>query len=290
VALAALAAAVGIGACPAAAEDLPPLAWTRLRMQAAKALVLRGSVEVNARRLPAAEAPLGACAEGEGRAVGAEGAILITGTADSTVSKPTRSATVLDAASLGVLQTEELRPGKKLKQRRFLRAGDHVWRRAPDDRGDRKADPTTWPVYRDEHESWPEGGPFDLPVTDGHALLYQAAASRLDREGATLDVLLWTHERLVMLHLRATDRVMLPVDFQRRGPDGWSRVDAKVPARRVAIDVEPVSPEGEPEELDVLGMKRGVEMYLEEGTGLPLEVRGQVSPVGDVAVRLTEAE
>jgi hypothetical protein len=280
-------------ACLAAAgvaRGSEPLAWTRLRLEASKALVLRGSVEVTARSVATAELDLEDCAEGAGRSVRGPQAIVLAGRANSTVSKPSMTTAVLDAATLGVVQTDDLRPGRRLKRRRFLDGGDHVWRRRPDDRGQRRGDPEAWTLYREEHEAWPDVAVGDVPVTDGHSLLYQAAAARLDREGQTLEVLLWTHDRLVRLVLRAAEAETVDARFRRHVSGQWVRVAGPVSARRVTVDVEPLSPEGLPEDLDVLGMKRGVELALEVGTGLPLEVRGEVPPVGRVVVRLVEAE
>ena len=163
-------------------------------------------------------------------------------------------------------------------------------RKAEPARGEEDASPEKWSRREDEREEWPGTGPLAaLPVTAGQALLYQAAAARLDREDASLEMLLPGSHGLARLVLRAGEEMTVDADHVRTSGNGATRVKGPVAARRVTVEVGEAG-DSPAEAVDVLGMEGDVEMLLEIGTGIPLEVRGAVPGLGRLTVRLARIE
>lgn len=259
-------------------------------MSASKLFVLRGSVDLALARRPVREElpRLASCDDAPARAPSGADVIVLHAVTDSSLTRPSETTAWIDAPSGDVLQVEELRPGRRFKRRRFTRDGCHAWRSEPRRRRDRRRAPEDWSSVRDVHEAWPVESAA-LPTTAGHALLYQAAAARLDREDAGLDVLAWRRGRLLRVELRAREIVALAADFERRAGGTSSRVRGPVSVRRVEVTAVPL--DGGPEvDLDVLGMRDRVELFLERGTAVPIEVRGVVDGAGEVRVRLRAVE
>ena len=270
------------------AEPCAP-AFEHLRFQARKALVLSGELTLDA-SVPAADSALRelrSCDDGPaclppGRCL----VLLDAGTkAGSHVSQ---ALTWLDSEKGSVVQVLEARRGRRWRLTRQTEDGHHQWTRRPANKRERRASIDEWSKRSEEHVAWPEP-PGDLPRSSSFALLHEAMARRLDREGASAELVVYSKGRVMRVGLKAHDLVEVDVDYERRAAGGVERVEGRRPLRRVEVEGDTVGDDEGESAVSLLGLESDLELYLEPGTGLPVEIRGGVKLFGKVRVRLAEA-
>ena len=145
-----------------------------------------------------------------------------------------------------------------------------------------------WTKRSEKHVTWPEGREL-LPRTSSFGLLYQASALRLDREGAKAKLHIHAKGRLLEVSVEAKELVSVGVDHEVTRGGKTERVEGKRELRRVLVSGDAADGKDEESPVGLLGMSSGLELFLEPGTGLPVEVRGKVAKIGELRVRLAEA-
>ena len=272
-----------LAAATAFAEPCAP-AFEQLRFESRKALILSGEVEIQARVPSAGERAeaLRDCPEGGCLAPG-DCVVLL----DATTKAPmhlSQELTWMEPGGQGVLQVLSARRGKRWKLVRLTRDGHHRWARRPESRREAKHAVDDWSGRSDEHVAWGDG-PIEGARSSSFALLHQAMAGRLDREGASAAFLVHSKGRLLRVELRAQELVEVDADYTLNG----SRVEGPQQLRRVTVTGDDLDAEEDESPVGLLGMSSGIELFLAPGSGLPVEVRGKVSGLGELRVRLAEA-
>jgi hypothetical protein len=125
-----------------------------------------------------------------------------------------------------------------------------------------------------------------MPVIEPGALLYILSAAEFESPGDRLELTAFTHRgyhRIVAL-VEGEDRI--EVEYTQR-PGTFQRSVAG------AIDVLRISLRGadtqsETPDLQLFGLEGEVEVFLEPRSRIPVEVRGRISILGEVRVRLRQ--
>ncbi len=201
-----------------------------------------------------------------------------------------RVVTWLDPATGAALQTEKTRTGRGpyWKLQRYHRGGYTEWRAAPANDTEEASDPRGW-SHRQVKEV-PCTGRLspDEAVSDSYALLYQVAAARLDRGSHELVLVLCSDQHLVEVRFRPGPVLKEKVSFEESWPGGRRHRGGHIRVRRIfgtARWLGKKQPDSEPE-TGMMGMRGPLEILVEEGTGLPVEVRGRAQGIGQLVVRL----
>jgi hypothetical protein len=239
-----------------------PGSWSRLEFRARKGLV-KGSVSLTARpaRAEEGQAELRPWPDGTAREP-AGGLIAFTTSTRATFRGHLERTTLMD--DVGLVQ-DVVVEGKRRTTRRFGANGLHRWR----ERGGK---------VEEMHVTW-VAPPDGRPIVDVAALLWLVTARRLDREGASLHVAVVSKGRRIGVD--ATAREIAEIE-------SLAGAEARpVLARRV--EIEPAE-DDEEESVTLLGMQGGIDLYVEVGTGRPVEIRGKVPKIGRITARVVGAE
>jgi hypothetical protein len=202
----------------------------------------------------------------------------------------------LDPASGAALQSEKLVTGSKQywKLRRYSSDGYYMWRSEPGSKQERKLNEPAWSKRSEYPVKWDQMPPAGTAVSDSYALLYLISAARLDREGASLTTIIYSKKKLVELEFKAGRLLTLPVSYtevngkQKRTREGKIRV-REVTGRGKPLDGKDSEDNGKDVDLGFLGMQGELTVLLEEGTGIPIEVRGRADTIGKLRVILQKA-
>ncbi|MEM8931592.1 MAG: hypothetical protein AAGE94_10470, partial [Acidobacteriota bacterium] len=130
----------------------------------------------------------------------------------------------------------------------------------------------------------PYGDPNQPPeVTAPASLLYVLSASALTATGDRLTIPVFTKGRLVS----AVAEVVGVADAGAVSLDGGAAPDTTWPALRIRVGGR--SADGGEVDLDLFGLDGDLEILLDRRHRLPLSIRGKMSVVGEVDVRLLSA-
>lgn len=275
---------------PAAAAAPCEPAFRELRFEARKALVLSAEVSIEARALGAGPAreDLRACPDGPAAVPEGDCLVLLDAVSEAPFHHA-QELTWLEPGGAGVLQVLKARRGRRWRLLRRTEDGHHRWTRRPDGRKESRRGVDDWSRRTDEHVPWELSGE-PAPATSGYALLHQAMAGRLDREGAASLFLVHAKGRLLEVRLEAAGLVEVEASYLLRRPGEVRRVKGRRSLRRVVVSGRAVGADEEGgSAVGLLGMSSDVELFLEPGTGLPVELRGVVDGAGALRVRLAEA-
>lgn len=201
-----------------------------------------------------------------------------------------RVVTWLDPMTRAALQTEKTRlgSGDYWKLLRYHAQGYTEWRAAPGSKAEEAADPRSWQDRRREDVSCAGPLPPGHVITDSYALLYRVAAAHLDHAGQELVLTLCSHRRLVEVRFRPGPVITEKASFEESWPGGHRRRKGRLRLRTVlgtARWLTSQAPDEEPE-TGLMGMRGPLEILIEKGTDLPVEVRGRAPGVGRLVVRL----
>ena len=264
-----LAASACLAGCDGA--DLP---WRTLRLQARKAL-LTGHVEVQARSVAASDPASGLMhgSEADERAAATECVTII-----QIVARLPFKGTSVDTSWIdgdGLLQWES-RNNERVVVWRAGASGVHEWRRKP--KGRRSgSDPAAWPLVADRHLDW-AAPPGEGPLLDAGAILLLLSRSRFDRDGASLTGVAWSKGCPVRVTAQARGVTTLPRSARSHADATTRRVELS--GARRCDDASDAGGFG------LMGLQGPVEVFLEAGTALPLEIRGALPHWGQIRIRL----
>jgi len=301
IALALAAAATGLSqgegreAPAAVAVDQPALTWSAIRLRARKFL-LSASTELSVKHAPAAVvADELRQTGGDGAAAVSPGARVAVVTLYSSLPFGRREQTTawLDGDSGAALQTEKLKTGGRpyWKLRRYLSGGYHQWRSEPASDQEKGGQSEHWSRRSERLVQWDMTPSDGAVVTDSYALLYLLAVHRLDRQGTRLRLCVSSETKLIEAEFVAGAASEVDADFEEVRPDGsLRRRKGPLRVRTVVGSGRLLGSEAGSESVDLglLGMSGQVTVLLEEGTGLPVEVRGHTEDIGSLTVKLDQ--
>jgi hypothetical protein len=290
VALAAVLASAASGV-----ETLGPVSWRRVELGASK-LLLSATTSLSVQRLPAERAGALLRRVPEGTPVPVPGPEVIALTTDTALPFGRHEVTtvLLDPASGAVLQGDKLVTGRKPYQKvfRYTREGFFFWRAAPASPGEEESSPEGWSKRRARLVRAVAPLPAGAVVTDSYALLYLVSAAGLNRQGSAFTAFILADDQPVELRFEAGGLVQQDADYQERRAGDSRRRRGPVLLRTVVVKARALSgqPGGGDVDLGFLGMRGGVRILVEAGTGLPVQVVGRTDAVGELTVNLQAVE
>jgi len=196
----------------------------------------------------------------------------------------------LDPVNGRALELLKLRRGSKAYQKtlRFTRNGLFSHRRAPLEHNEAGRPPESWGKVEEEFR--PHFKTTSCPViTTPSALFYLASATDLV-VGDTLLFCAVSGKSLSRVEVRATDRKDLRVEYTRNTPGGPRTVQGVTETLRLVVTARPLDPQKNEDTFKFLGLKSNIELFLDLKDRMPVEVRGRLPILGNVAVKLTAVE
>jgi hypothetical protein len=275
-----------------ASGALGPVPWQELRFSARK-LFLRADAVIRIEEVPLSRAATQLRQPPQGTPRTATGPRIaeLTVQTDLPFGRGEHVTLWLDPHNGAVHQVDKRTSGSRpyRKVRRYLQSGYYSWRTSPANEREARGNHDVWTRARGEMV----GGevPSRALLTDSYALFHLVSAARLDREGSTSTAYFFSDEQLVVLELAAGDLEVRSVDFELVLPDGSASRRSEALTRRVTAAARPVTADASAADIDLgfLGMKGELAIYVEVGTGIPVELSGRTEHLGRVTVQLQRA-
>ena len=272
-------------AIPLGGQELDPdsVKWSELSYRAKK---LKWSIasDVKIEMVPAATASGNLLAPLEGRGVEPQGdVLLVTLTADGA---GTRSTTRLwaDPRTADSMQRNQISYGKKKNRNKTLRFTDTgvqiFFGRAA--AGESVDQPEAWSDSVDRFDPFPAWAGDDIVVTEASAIFYVVAASKLEKPGDKAQYPVWSNESLILMEMTVAGVEQLKVNYSSNG----EQVKGSVPVLKILVDAQHLDPDSIEDDLEIMGMKGDIEIYLDAETRAPLQISGKVPVAGNTHIKL----
>lgn len=287
--LAALAAGWLVAPAPAADARLSPerVSWRELSFYGSKfGISLRADLTLEPISAARAEQELLPSRRGAGIGPPEEGALVVA-LGSEVLSRRSDIRLLVDPATGAALQRVQTESGRKqrIKSLRYGERGISTVRTRPAD-GEKDLPSERWTDVREGGEDYPEISAGGLRVSDPTALFYVIAASDIERPGDSVEVPIFSDDRILMVEARALDLRRVEVDYER-GDGSTSRdVNGPATALRLSLDARVVGDAAGDASFELAGLRGDVEMLLDPVTRTPLQLSGKVPYAGSVAIRL----
>ena len=284
---------LAVAPCPANASDvaLEParVGWSEIRMTASK-LFLTAQASVALRTLPGATAQADLLstpvADFTPLAPGSDVLELVYDA--SGVGQKSRITLLMDPLSGAALQrTQHGQEGKlRFRTYRFGLEGAYQRTRRPANASEESLMPTRWTDVSEGLRTYPVP-PGTQPVIEGTGLLYAIAAAPLDKPGDAIELLVFRRHDTQAVRIEVLPPDEITVRYDELWPRGAIQRTGRMRALRLSLQGLPV-PGGnsEDDELEVLGLKGRLDLFLDPETRAPLQLSGTVKLLGTVTLKL----
>lgn len=195
---------------------------------------------------------------------------------------------LMDPLTGAALQrTQHGQEGKlRLRTYRFGLEGAYQRTRRPANASEESLMPARWTGISEDLRTFPQA-PGKQPVIEGTGLLYAIAAAPLDKPGDAIELLVFRRHDTQAVRIEVLAPEDLVVTYDELWPRGAVRRSGTIRALRLSLQGLPVSG-GNPEddELEILGLKGRLDLFLDPETRAPLKLSGTVKLLGTVTLRL----
>lgn len=286
----ALATAQGEGGAPGSALDPERLRWSRLDYRASKFFVtLTAEVEIEVVERAAARAALVEPPAGEGLQPSAD--LLRLGIDSRLLGRENRIDLWLEPRTGASLQRRELQRAGRLDRNRvrtyrYAAAGVHRFTRRPVNADELERPPAEWSDADDSYDGFTLVSEPRLPITEPSALFYVLSTAGLGARGDALDVPVYSKGRLFSVEVLVTSRTRIAADYVVERGGAESRVSGDVDALELTLRSRAVRRGEEAPELELLGLRGDVTVFLDPELRVPIELRGDLRWAGRGRIRL----
>ncbi len=195
---------------------------------------------------------------------------------------------LMDPVSGAALQrTQHGQEGKlRFRTYRFGLEGAFQRTRRPATASENTLPPARWTDTSEGLRTYPVP-PGKQPVIEGTGLLYAIAAAPLDKPGDAIELLVFRRHDTQAVRIEVLAPEEITVGYDELWPRGAVQRTGRIRALRLSLQGVPV-PGGNPDddELEVLGLKGRLDLFLEPETRAPLQLSGTVKLLGRVNLRL----
>ncbi len=278
---------------PVTQSSLPGVDWTMLRFEASRfGISLTTTLDLGeSSRSDMQARPYAALGnEGFQQVAGKVMRLDIHALAESVLERYSTEGRVWFAAgSLAVLQRDRLKPGPGGARKVYRYAGDGATRIRvePDSREEGRQPPVDWTKIKRSFY------PYDLAtagcdfVTSPELLLDRASSREPSNGGRPLCV--FNDDALYRVWLVPGVEAKRHLDYTVNAGGAVHRVSGSRRVLKLSLRVEPISPGADPAVFELLELRGAIAIYLDAGNGLPVLISGERAGIGELDVRLVEA-
>lgn len=269
----------------AGAAELDParVGWSALRLGGSK-LFVAADADLEAALVPASAVAAVLRTPPEGVPVAPGASVLrltYTGTA---VGRTSRATLLMDPRTAAGLQRVQQDSGSRPRYReyRYTDRGAWHWTRWPE-RGEADLPPARWSKTSSGLRAFDR--PADGPVLEPTGLIWAVAAAPLAARGDRARFLVFQRRVLQPIEVEVAERAPFRHDYTDATGGGSRRVRGEAPALRILLRGDPRTAGGD-DELELLGLRGDLELWLDPATRAPLQLSGTVAVLGRVTLRL----
>jgi hypothetical protein len=195
----------------------------------------------------------------------------------------------MDASALGRLR---LRQGNNDFKNvyRFTREGVFRHHLEPKNQQEASRQPEQWSDVKDSFYSYDLDQLGCRNATERLVLIYIASAGAFSDSMEPQSFCAFGRRQLFDVRLVPQGLQTLEVDYIERTAQGEVRRQKKVEALKIAIEPRPLPSDlGDVEDFSFLGFQEDIAIYVDSMSGLPLQISGKISVVGQMTIKLHEA-
>jgi hypothetical protein len=280
---AALLLALLAGSTAAAGLEPSRVGWSALRLGGSK-LFISADARLEAAIVPAAAVAATLRTPPEGIPV-APGATVLRLTYTGAALGRTSAATLLmDPRTAAGLQRVQQDFGSRPRYReyRYTDRGAWHWTRWPEG-GEAELAPARWSKTSAGLRAFDR--PADCPVLEPTGLIWAVAAAPLAAPGDRARFLIFQRRILQPIEVEVAGLQPFAHDYADETGGATRRVRGRAPALRLLLRGDPRTA-GSDDELELLGLRGDLELWLDPATRAPLQLSGNVAVLGRVTLRL----
>jgi hypothetical protein len=213
---------------------------------------------------------------------------------DSALHAPVKSVDHLwfdpqDATALG---RDMLRQGDDdfKKVFRFTRQGVFRYQMEPKDKKEASFEPDKWTKVIDRFYPY-DADKLGCPnIVDRLLLIFIVSASGALENNQPLSLCVFGKRQLFSVKLRPAGLHSIAVDYIEQKDQGKDRRQAEVKAVKIDLETKPLESNLESvENFSFMGFLNKISFSIDSARNLPIEIRGEIPPVGNVTLKLKEA-
>ena len=175
------------------------------------------------------------------------------------------------------------------KTYRFTEQGVFRHRIEPKDRGEAREEPDKWTDIKNTFY------PYDMNqlncgnVSERSALIYILSAAASSKDNTPLTLCIFGKRQLHRVQLRKEGIQPLTINYIEKNRQVETRKEGTVGALRLTITAQPIeSGLEDAENFSFLGFHKGITIYIEPASGLPIQVSGIIPNVGKADLKLNK--
>jgi hypothetical protein len=218
------------------------------------------------------------------------GSVYIVTTDSSFFGKHTTYTMWFDDNAAVLQRLKELRRGSKsnAKLYRFAENGKYDFRYDFNDE-DFKINLVEVKNWGNSFKAYPAEVKDGQVVSESSALLYLVSQLKLQNPGDEANLVLYSDDQLINTTLFVEGMEKLKTDFTISSGGDSQRIKEKERSV-IKVVVKPVDSQGNPvRDLEVMGLKGNISMYIDEATRLLLQISGDIDIAGEVDIKLKSA-
>ncbi len=218
----------------------------------------------------------------------------VTTIIDSILQSPVESVDHLwfdprDATALG---RDSLRQGEDdfKKVYRFTRQGVFRFQREPKDKKEASKQPSQWTKVIDRFYPYDTDKLGCPNVTDRLLMTYIASASEMLDNDQPLSLCVFGKRQLFQVKLRSAGLQNLKVDYIEKNEQGENHRQGQIKAFQINLEAKPLESNLEQvEHFSFMGFLDKISFFIDPERNLPVELKGEIPPIGVVSIRLKES-
>jgi hypothetical protein len=194
-----------------------------------------------------------------------------------------------DATALG---RDSFRQGEDdfKKEYRFTRQGVFRFQQEPKDKKEASMEPDHWTKVIDRFYSYDTGKLGCRVITDRLLMTYIASASEMLNNNQPLSLCVFGKRQLFQVKLQPTGLQSLKIDYIEKNEQGETRRQSQVNAMQINLEAKPLESDLEAvEHFSFMGFLNKISFFIDSARNLPVELKGEIPPVGLVTIKLKEA-
>jgi len=264
--------------------------YTQLNYEASKLFLTLGT-DVTLNKKPVAEVAKDLVTPEDKNAITPEqGSVYIVTTDSKFFGKHTRYTIWFDERAALLQWLREIRRGSKsnVKFYRFAENGFRDYRKDYDNE-DYVVNLGEISSWASSFRSFPVEPPEGKVISETAALLYLVSQLKLQEPGDEAGLLMYSDDQLIETKLVVEGKTKLNTDFTIIENGKNRRVNERE-RRVIKVLVKAVDSRGnQVKDLEVMGLKGEISMYIDEVTRLLLQISGEIDIAGDVDIKLKTA-
>jgi len=213
---------------------------------------------------------------------------------DSLLQSPVKSVDHLwfdprDATALG---RDSFRQGEDdfKKEYRFTRQGVFRFQQEPKDKKEASKGSDQWTKVIDRFYSYDADRMGCPNITDRLLITYIASASEMLDNNQPLSLCVFGKRQLFQVKLQPAGSQSLKINYIEKNEQGEERRQGEVKAIQINLEAKPLESDLEQvEHFSFMGFLDKISFFIDPVRNLPVELKGEIPPVGVVTIKLKEA-